>query len=550
MPVTRPHSSRPFIVWLCTAATFGAPAVAQLGPPPVPSQNPITPAKANLGKTLFWDEQMSSTGTVACATCHTPAAGGSDPRAPAARHPGFDGRFDTPDDVLGSFGVIAHAAVGGYVRMPGPFPLREQVTRRKAPSVLMAAYNATQFWDGRVGGELRDPHTGQVVIGAGASLEAQVLEPPLSSVEMNFEGAGWGDIEARLVTARPLALATNVPVALDAWIAGRSYPDLFREVFGTPDVSAVRIAMAIATYERTLVPDQAPIDDFLRGNTSALTPQEQHGKLVFEQLGLCTLCHGGTTFARARFADVGLRPLGEDRGRYAVTGAIRDDNTFKVPSLRNVGDRAPYFHNGSRRTLEEVVDFYARGGDFPSNPFLGIQPFGMTSQDRDALLAFLRHALTDPRVAARQPPFDHPELFAAGTRAPRPYGSGSPGSQGPLRLFSPEPPLLGNPTFRLTVDGAVGGAPVALLLDQAPGDHLRLGVRLHVAMTPALLLLDFGRASADPQNPGWTSTAVGLPADRALDGVSLFLQAVAADPLTTSGLQTSPGLRVTLFAGR
>lgn len=540
------------VAGVCLHLTSGTHLRAQLGQPPVPAQNPITAAKANLGKTLFWDEQMSSTGTVACATCHTPAAGGSDPRAASARHPGFDGLLDTPDDVHGSFGVIAHGRSGGYVRVPGAFPLVTQVTIRKAPSVLMAAYASTQFWDGRADGVLRDPHTNQVVIASGASLESQVLEPPLSQVEMNYAGVDWRDIEQRLSGSRPLALATNLPPALATWLGQRSYPDLFLEAFGTPEVTAVRIAMAIATYERTLVPDQAPIDDFLRGNQAALTPQEQYGKLVFEQFGLCTLCHAAPTFARARFADIGVRPLGEDRGRFAVSGAIRDDNTFKVPSLRNVGERAPYFHNGSKRTLEEVVDFYGRGGDFPNNPFLGIQPFGMTAQDRDALVAFLRHALTDPRVAQRLPPFDHPDLFADGARAPQSYGTGTPGRNGrPLRLFSPEPPVLGSPSFRFAIDGGVAGAPVLLLFDVAPGDSTVLGVRVHVGATAALVTLDFGVLSADPNNPGWTSATAGLPADPALDGVALYLQAIALDAgAAPAGLASSPGLRLTLFAGR
>lgn len=541
---------RTLLVSVVLVATASA-VHAQLGPPSVPAQNPITPAKTNLGKVLFWEEQLSSTGTVACATCHVPEAGGSDPRSADALHPGFDATYHTADDVRGSFGVVAHGRHGSYVRQPGAFPLRAQVTGRKAPSVLMAPYNTLQFWDGRATGTLRDPHTGQVVISSGASLESQVLEPPLSDVEMNFASVTWSDLELRLATRRPLALATNLPAALDAWIGQRSYPDLFLEAFGTPEVTAVRIAMAIATYERTLVPNQAPIDDFLRGNQAALTAQEQYGMVVFEQLGLCTLCHRAPTYARAGFSDIGVRPLGEDRGRFAVSGANRDDNTFKVPSLRNVGLRAPYFHNGSQRTLEDVVDFYSRGGDFHANPFIGIQPFGMTTQDRDALLAFLRNALTDPRAAQGLPPFDHPTLFIDSGRAPVSYGTGTAGGSGrPLRLFSPEPPILGNPTFRFAIDDGIAGTPVLLLLDVAGGDTTVLGVRVHVGMTAAMVALDFGVLSYDPVNPGWTSTAIGLPETPALHGVALFLQAIAVDPGAVAGLVSSPGLRMTLFAAR
>jgi hypothetical protein len=198
-----------------------------------------------------------------------------------------------------------------------------------------------------------------------------------------------------------------------------------------------------------------------------------------------------------------------------------------------------------------VVAFYSRGGDFQGNPFIGIQPFGMTSQDRDALLAFLRNALTDPRAAQGLPPFDHPTLFADSGRAPQIYGVGTAGGSGrPLRLFSPEPPILGNPTFRFAIDDGVAGAPVLLLLDLAGGDATLFGVRVHVGMTAAMVALDFGVLSSDVRNPGWTSAAIGLPTETALHGVSLHLQAIAADPGAAAGLVSSPGLRLTLFAGR
>ncbi|HLU39658.1 MAG TPA: cytochrome c peroxidase [Planctomycetota bacterium] len=513
-------------------------------PPPVPAGNPITTAKANLGKVLFWDEQMSSTGTVACATCHHPRAGGSDPRSMTARHPGFDGLFHTDDDVRGSPGVIAHGPTGSYLRA-APYPLLPQVTGRKAPSVLMAAYSQFQFWDGRADGVLRDPHTGQVVLASGASLEHQVLEPPLSAVEMTHAGTSWRDIEQRIAASEPLALATNVPAALAAWIGNRSYPDLFREAFGTPDVTAVRIAMAIATYERTLVPDQAPIDRWLRGDDGALTAEQLHGKFVFEQIGLCTFCHRAPTFARATFSDIGVRPLGEDRGRWAVTGQARDDNAFKAPSLRNVAERAPYFHNGSQRTLAEVVDFYARGGDF-QNPFHAIQPFNMTAYDRQALIAFLAEALTDPRVSRGQPPFDHPTLFAGSAREPGPYGyASSQGGEPALRLIGPEPPLLGR-RLRLAVADGPPNAPAILLLDAAQGAHDVAGVRILVGLTPALAVIDLGRLANDAGG-GWTSFTLDLPPDPVLADATVFVQAIAAGP---TGLAASPGLRLRLFAAR
>ena len=109
-------------------------------PPPAPPGNPVTPAKAQLGKVLFWDEQLSSTRTVSCGTCHIPAAGGDDPRSasgPLAVHPGPDGVFGGPDDVFGSPGVPLNQADGSY-SWQASFGLLPQVTPRRTVSSLNA----------------------------------------------------------------------------------------------------------------------------------------------------------------------------------------------------------------------------------------------------------------------------------------------------------------------------------------------------------------------------------------------------------------------------
>ena len=130
--------------------------IKPLAPPPVPAENPVTGAKVYLGKTLFWDEQLSSTRTVACGTCHLPRNGGSDPRSAMdpslATHSGFDGAFGTDDDIIGSPGVPLNQADGTYAWSPS-FGLQEQVTLRKAQSVIDAAYctdvGCDLLWDGR-----------------------------------------------------------------------------------------------------------------------------------------------------------------------------------------------------------------------------------------------------------------------------------------------------------------------------------------------------------------------------------------------------------------
>lgn len=550
--------SQACFLFAAAAVALGASQIRAQGPgpllpPPVPAGNPITAAKTNLGKVLFWDEQMSSTRTVACATCHMPGAGGGDPRTAGARNPGFDLRFNTPDDTFGSPGVIENLADGNYVRSE-PFPLRPQVTGRKAPPVIMAAYAPFQFWDGRRGGTLRDPFTNAVVLTNNASLENQVLEPPLSPVEMNHAGADWHGVEARLASSRPLALATDIPVALDAWIAQRSYRDLFGEAFGTPDVTAVRVAMAIATYERTLVPNQAPIDAFFAGNQNALTQQERQGLGFFNGPGRCVTCHGGPGFERPGgqnqnpFRNLGVRPPQEDRGRFIVTNNPADDAAFKIPSLRNVGLRAPYFHNGGKATLEDVVAFYARGGDFRGAPNIAIQPFAADPQQRAALVAFLRRALTDPRVAAGTAPFDHPTLYGGSPRQAQAYGQSAPGGSGrPPRLIAPEPTVIGNPNFTLALDDGPAGAAAIIFFDLAPGALQVLGLPVNLGLTAALVALPLGGLQA--AGPvGWTSLTTPLPTDPALHGGSIYAQGFVADPAAPAGASATAGLRVTLFS--
>src|SRR5205085_4769451 len=125
----------------------------------------------------------------------------------------------------------------------------------------------------------------------GAALESQVLGPPVSSTEMAHAGRDWNQVAARIAESKPLALASNVPIALQTWLSGRSYNDLFNEAFGTPDVTPSRIALAIATYERTLYTDQAPVD-LANAGLTPLTNQENNGRNIFVQVQ-CAVCHAG-----------------------------------------------------------------------------------------------------------------------------------------------------------------------------------------------------------------------------------------------------------------
>ena len=228
-----------------------------------------------LGKTLFWDEQLSSSGTVACGSCHQPAFGGTDPRAerPGAGqdpresgslHPGYDGLFGTADDAVGSPGVVRHRADGSPTG--GNFALRSQTTGRKSPSNLTAAFNSELFWDGRAGGALVDPLTGTTVQAFGAAIETQALGPPVSDVEMAHAGESWASVATRIQGARPLASASRLPPDVAAFVGTSDYPTLFSAAFGGTGVTPVRIAQAIAAYQRSLAVFDTPFDQFQAGN--------------------------------------------------------------------------------------------------------------------------------------------------------------------------------------------------------------------------------------------------------------------------------------------
>jgi cytochrome c peroxidase len=254
--------------------------VAPLNPPPAPPGNALTAAKAYLGKTLFWDEQLSSTRTVACGTCHFAASGGSDSRAVVnnarSRNPGADSVFGTADDVFASPGVISNSADGTYSLSP-LFGLREQVTGRKSRSYIDAGYSNSLFWDGRATSVFTDPIGGAVLLNGGAALESQVLGPPVSSTEMAHAGRSWNDVAVRISSVAPLALSPSIPAGLKEWIGSRSYQDLFAEAFGTSEITPARIAMAIATFERTLYSDRTPFDQSV-AQISPLTAAETRGR--------------------------------------------------------------------------------------------------------------------------------------------------------------------------------------------------------------------------------------------------------------------------------
>jgi cytochrome c peroxidase len=225
--------------------------------------------------------------------------------------------------------------------------------QRNAPSLLNAAYREAFSWDGRA-----------------RSLEEQVLRPIRDSVEMDLP---LGELEVRL-RAQP------------------SYRRAFRREFGD-DPTPPAIGLALASYLRTLRSGDAPIDHFRAGDTLALSALARRGFQLFTGKANCSVCHVGPLLTDDDFHNTGVAwhdGAFLDVGRGAITGLSEDRGRFKTPSLRNVAITAPYMHDGSKRSLEDVVDFYDTGAR--PNPDLDplIQPLLLTADERRALVAFLR----------------------------------------------------------------------------------------------------------------------------------------------------------------
>ena len=514
-----------------------------LQPPPVPAGNPITATKIYLGKTLFWDEQMSSTRTVACGTCHFAGAGGADPRNPANQlAPGPDNLLGTPDDVGGSAGVPGNNASGTYTPV-APFGLDAQVTGRRSMAYTDAGYSQTLFWDGRATSTFTDPITNQVILNNNAALESQVLGPPLSSAEMAHAGRDWNDVANRIAGSKPLALSPSVPTPLATWLGGRSYPELFQEAFGTPEVTPARIAMAIATFERSLYSDRTPIDLDVQG-IQPLTAAEARGRGLFNNGNTnCNVCHAGNRFTDNSFRYIGVRPETDDIGRMGVTGFPADRGAFKVPSLRNVGLKTSFFHNGRFTTLEQVVAFYNRGGDFDGNnkPNL-IHPLGLSPQQQADLVAFLRRPMIDPRVQAENERFERPSLYLGSSRQPTITGTGRAGSGNIAPVIKAiSPPLAGNPNFTVSVASALGNANAVLVISSTDP-----GVGSAIPTSGDLAYLTTTTQNTGPGN-GWASLTIPIPQTPQVVNGTFYARWYITDPAAANGFSVSQAARFTVF---
>lgn len=295
---------------------------------PSPSANAYTPARAHLGKVLFFDPRLSAANSIACASCH---------------NPGF------------SWGDGLPKGVGHGSREVG----------RRTPTILNVAWGELYFWDGRA-----------------ASLEEQALGPIAAPGEMNL----------------PLDQAVAKLKAIPG------YAPLFEAAYPGEGIGTGTLAKAIANFERTVVSGRAPFDEWIDGREEAISESAKRGFDLFNTKALCAECHSGWNLTDDGFHDIGIADTSRGRGEHlpAVEGV---QFAFKTPTLRNVNQRAPFMHDGSERTLEDVVRFYNVGGRV-QRPSLdvNVRPLNLTEAEIRALCDFM------DTLTSEDPPVTIPRL--------------------------------------------------------------------------------------------------------------------------------------------
>jgi len=346
--------NRVFVAAVLTALVGAAWSITALQP-----SGTRTIETIKLGRLLFFDKRLSVDGTVSCATCHDPAAA-----------------FASTDSVT----------VG----------VNNQKGTRNAPTLLNSALSKSYFWDGRAG-----------------TLEEQAKQPLLSDSEMGLK------TEAALVER-----ITGIP----------EYRRRFRSVFPREGITLATVAQAIAAYERTLVSRNSPFDRFLAGDGKAISDLQKQGWELFKGKAKCVDCHlhssASPTFSDDKFHNTGIRgkdlsfetlaqraeellvqskeapldvtvlahnPQFSDLGRFLITTKPQDIGAFKTPTLRDIELTGPYMHDGSLRTLLDVVRFYNQGG--AKNPRLDekMTSLNLSEEEMSAVVEFLR-ALTSDEV--------------------------------------------------------------------------------------------------------------------------------------------------------
>jgi cytochrome c peroxidase len=321
---------------------------------PIFPENPITGEKVELGKKLFFDRRLSGDGTMACATCHNPETGYSDGLAISLSYP-------------------------------------TTKNWRNSPALINLAYNNVFFWDGRA-----------------STLEEQAMFPVMSAFEMN----------------------QNLDFLEEELKEAPEYIEAFQRIFGG-EITRERVAMALAAFQKTITSGEAPLDNYLRGDKSALSSIQKKGYEIFVGKGKCVRCHNGPNLTDNNFYNLGVpedseivndprvsatrrftakvsgykayRTLTEDPGRYLVTKDRKDWKAFKTPTLREIALTGPYMHNGFFETIDNVIEFFNKGGGIDSNKTPLLEPLNLSKEEKHALKTFLLESLKGNLVIVKMP---------------------------------------------------------------------------------------------------------------------------------------------------
>ncbi len=224
---------------------------------------------------------------------------------------------------------------------------------RSVPTLVNRVYGKSFFWDGRV-----------------STLEEQVLQPILNPLEMGLE---LREAESRLTDHA-------------------EYSAAFDRIFGRK-VAIRDVSHALSSYVRTILSGNSPYDRYLDGEREALSEGARKGLKLFQGKARCTQCHLGPNLTDEDFHNTGVAWQGgqlQDEGRFQISGRIEDEGAFKTPTLREISKTAPYMHDGTLSSLEDVIEFYKRGGN--ANPQLDrrMRSLNLTEPEETHLVAFLQ----------------------------------------------------------------------------------------------------------------------------------------------------------------
>lgn len=363
---------------------------------PQDPNNSLNTYKVKLGQLLYHETALGLAPlhsehmeTYSCASCHFASAGFQ-----AGRHQGI------ADGGLGFFN--RHKDSGYSEGELDVQPIR-------SPSVLNTAYQRVMLWNGQFG-----------AVGPNEGTEtAWTAGTPKETNHLGFEG---------LETQAIAGLGVHRMVIDESFITGTSYGPLFDAAFPEVPASArytkEKAGLAIAAYERTVLANKAPFQDWLRGNYGAMTEEQKRGAVLFFGKAECWTCHNGPSLANMEFHAIGMEDLflcpeptfksnpgnAENRGRGGFTGNPDDDYKFKVPQLYNLADSPFYGHGSSFRTIRDVVEY--KNAAVPQSTYIQpsqlsphFRPLGLSSQELSDITAFIEHALYDPGLMRYQPAF-------------------------------------------------------------------------------------------------------------------------------------------------